>query len=136
VVELFVLALPARYLEIELGPHGHHLVLQLDGVRNVIETVTELDYDSAVTGARWRGRAVLPSSQLPDWRSGGRRSRGSESGMSGTGASRVNAYAIHGRGTGRRYLAAYPVPGPVPDFHRLECFGPLEPELTAVHPER
>jgi hypothetical protein len=39
---------------------------------------------------------------------------------------RFNAYAIHGVGAARRYLAHFPVPGPRPDFHRLECFGALE----------
>jgi hypothetical protein len=41
------------------------------------------------------------------------------------GADRVNAYAIHGRGPSRRYLAAFPVPGDQPDFHRLDRFGAL-----------
>jgi hypothetical protein len=35
---------------------------------------------------------------------------------------RINAYAIHGQGTARRYLALHPVLGDEPDFHRLECF--------------
>jgi hypothetical protein len=35
---------------------------------------------------------------------------------------RINAYSIHGAGDARRYLAWEPVPGEVPDFHRLERF--------------
>lgn len=34
--------------------------------------------------------------------------------------------AVYGLGEGRRYLAAFPVPGSAPDFHRLEYFGVLE----------
>jgi hypothetical protein len=41
------------------------------------------------------------------------------------GVSRVNAYAIHGRGEERRYLAAFAVPGERPDFHQLTAFGPF-----------
>jgi len=36
-----------------------------------------------------------------------------------------NAYAIHGQGSERRYLAAHAVRGAAPDFHRLECFAAL-----------
>ena len=42
------------------------------------------------------------------------------------GLAAANAYAIHGEGSARRYLAWTPVPGPAPDFHRLEYFAPLE----------
>ncbi len=42
------------------------------------------------------------------------------------GLSSANAYAMHGVAGHRRYLAAHPVRGPAPDFHRLECFAPLE----------
>jgi hypothetical protein len=41
------------------------------------------------------------------------------------GLGRVNAYAIHGQGANRRYLAAYSVGGTAPDFHRLDRFVPL-----------
>ena len=39
----------------------------------------------------------------------------------------ANVYAIHGQGPSRRYLAWHPVPGPAPDFHRLDRFPPLPP---------
>ncbi|MBY0399504.1 hypothetical protein K2X89_04365, partial [Myxococcota bacterium] len=57
---------------------------------------------------RWRGRARVPLDFLP------------------TGLCSANAYAIHGVGDARRYLAWHPVPGPQPDFHRLELFPPIE----------
>ena len=39
------------------------------------------------------------------------------------GLDRFNTYRIHGAGLARQYLAAFPVPGEKPDFHRLEFFG-------------
>ena len=59
---------------------------------------------------RWTADARLPASWLPPrpWR--------------------ANAYAIHGSGTQRRYLACHPVPGDTPDFHRLHLFPPLDLE--------
>jgi hypothetical protein len=109
VAEIFVLGDGERYLEIEMGPHGHHLVLVLEGYRNVIESGLPLDYTARIEGARWRATARVAPELLPP------------------AASRVNAYLAHGVGTARRHLAAFPVPGDVPDFHRLHCFGRLEP---------
>ena len=50
--------------------------------------------------------------------------------------SRVNAYAIRGVGSARRYLAAFPVPGEQPDFHRLAHFGVLVPRDGALAAQR
>ena len=55
----------------------------------------------------WTGRAAIPAAWLPE--------------PVGIG----NAYAIHGPPEARRYRALHPVPGEAPDFHRLECFGPI-----------
>ncbi|UCE85820.1 MAG: hypothetical protein JSU66_16070 [Deltaproteobacteria bacterium] len=107
VVELFLLGEAQRYLEVELGPHGHYLVLQLRGTRRVEASGLPLDYAVRRRGARWTGRARLPAAYLPP------------------GLRACNAYAIHGPPERRRYRAAYPVPGPEPDFHRLEFFRPL-----------
>lgn len=106
VVELFV-AHGERYTEIELGPHGHHLVLRLEGRRRAVGTLLPLDFEARIDGARWRGVARVARALLPPepWT--------------------ANAYSIHGRRADRRYLAAWPVPGVEPDFHRLECFRPL-----------
>ncbi len=95
---------PPRYTEVELSPHGHHLVLQLVGLRTVVATLLPLEFKAGIEGSRWWGRALLPFSLLPPrpWR--------------------VNAFAMHGAGDGRRHLAAFPVPGPHPDFHRLAVF--------------
>ena len=104
VVELFVAHTGDTYTEIELGPHGHFLGVLLKGERNIVSWEHEIDYQVTLDAGRWHGHACLPSTLLPrpPWR--------------------VNAYAIHGTGTRRRYLAAEPVPGPVPDYHRLQYF--------------
>lgn len=107
VAELFLLGDDQRYLEIELGPHGHHLVLELHGPRNVLRSGMALDYTASREGARWRGRARVPAAWLPP------------------SLCAANAYTIAGTGAERRYAAAYPVPGAAPDFHRLRCFAPL-----------
>jgi len=108
VVELFVAGPGDRYLEVELGPHGHYLVLQLDGVRRRAGPPLELEHgaEARVEAGRWRSAVLLPSRLLPP------------------GPHRVNAYALHGAAP-RRYLAHAPVPGPAPDFHRLERFAPM-----------
>lgn len=107
VLELFVLGPDERYTELEIGPHGHHLLLRLAGRRTIVERCLPLDVDVRRAETRWSavchlGAAVLPP---PPWR--------------------INAYAIHGAAGERRHLAWTPVPGPGPDFHRLELFPPL-----------
>jgi hypothetical protein len=106
VVELFVAGEGDGYVEIELGPHGHFLVLSLRGYRDVIRTERSIDYSARINAARWQGQARIPAALLP------------------ASPQRMNAFAIHGRGALRRYLALYPTPGASPDFHRLDCFGP------------
>jgi hypothetical protein len=106
VVELFVLGKDDRYTEIEIGPHGHHLVLQLHGRRKLVARELPLRVEVRRDGRRWTATALLSRSLLP------------------SGPHRINAYAIHGVAEGRRYLAWAPVPGPAPDFHRLEHFVP------------
>jgi hypothetical protein len=107
VVEIFLLGDDERYLEIELGPHGHFLGLCLAGRRNVIEAGIPVDFSVDRRDHRWRGEARISLKWLP------------------SAIRAANAYAIHGLGNARRYLAAHPVPGDAPDFHRLECFAPL-----------
>lgn len=113
VVELFLVGDGERYTEIELGPHGHHLVLQLDGVRRVVRARIPIAYEVTRTGDRWRGVARVDAALLPAPR-------------------RWNAFAIHGVDAARRYCAAVPVPGPAPDFHRLDAFAPWPPEGSSA----
>ncbi len=115
VVEVFV-AGPASgpagerrhpYLEIELGPYGHHLVLRFLGVRNAVERALPIDYRARLAGKAWEGEARIPAACLPPrpWA--------------------ANAFALHGRGAARRHLAATPLPGPRPDFHQPDRFPAL-----------
>jgi hypothetical protein len=109
VCELFIADAGERYLEVELSPHGHHLVLELDGVRRVVRSGLPISYRVALLSdrPRYHGLALVPLAYLP------------------ARASRANAYAIHGVGAERVYCAHRPPGGHVPDFHRLESFVPL-----------
>ena len=107
VVELFLLGDGDRYLELEFGPHGHFLALTLEGRRRIVPSDLAVEFTAERRGPRWHGRARVPLGGLPP------------------GLRAANAYAIHGEGEARRYLAWAPVPGAQPDFHRLECFPAL-----------
>jgi hypothetical protein len=104
VVELFLVGPGDRYLELEFGPGGHWLALELNGVRRIAHHDVPITYSVTHEGAGWCGRASIARGRLPDpilsW----------------------NAFAIHGSGDRRRYLAASPVPGDEPDFHRIDAF--------------
>jgi hypothetical protein len=104
VLELFLLGADGhRYLEIELGPHGHHLVLQLEGVRNIVRAPIPIQYVARRSGGRWTGEARMSRTLLP------------------AGPFRANAY----RHQGGKFYAAVAV-GPERDFHQLEKFVPFE----------
>ena len=104
VVEIFIAGVGPEYLEIELGPHGHHLVLQLADIRTPQATLLPIEFEAEVQGSRWRGHAKVPHRLLP------------------TGPHRLNATAIHGPATARHYLSVCPLPGPSADFHQPEQF--------------
>jgi hypothetical protein len=112
VVELFVAgegpADEVEYLEVELSPHGHHLVLRLAGVRKVVAAGLELDFGASIDGGRWRGEARFPRTWLPPP------------------PHRAAAFALHGEGAARRYLASISLPGPRPDFHQPHRFPLVE----------
>lgn len=113
VVELFFAEAPdrgARYLEVELGPHGHWLALAFDGYRRRRLDDLVMVHDAVIAGSRWRAAARMQANELAR-------------AIDRVGA--INAYAIHGVGAARRYLAAHPAPPgrhEGPDFHRLEHF--------------
>lgn len=111
VVELMLLGADDHYLEIELGPHGHYLLLLLEGRRNVVHQGMTMYYDAQIRADRWSGRARIPHSWLP------------------RGWDRLNAYAMYGVGTKRRHLAWQPrrgaTAGDRPDFHTLSTFARL-----------
>jgi hypothetical protein len=111
VVEIFVageaVGGKVPYTEVELSPWSHHLVLRLHGIRRVVAAGLPIDFRAWRRGTRWLGAAHLDRELLPPlpWR--------------------ANAFAIHGRGAARRYLAAVPLPGERPDFHQPERFPAL-----------
>lgn len=120
VVELFMVGAASsdgcpRYTELELSPHGHHLVLEFHGVRQVVRQALPLSFTARIDGSRWQGQALLGRSFLPSL------------------PYRANAYAIHGTGLTRRYLAMTAVVAPdekggvptLPDFHRPDLFSPV-----------
>ncbi len=108
VVELFLLGSAGHYLEIELGPHGHYLILLLDGIRQVKKRLQPRSCKTRIAGRRWQATVQVDLDQLP------------------LPFTHANAYAIHGQAAGRRYLAAFPVPGESPDFHQPHFFGSLD----------
>ena len=107
VVELFLLGRDDRYLELEFGPHGHYLALSLAGRRQLVTSDIAVEFEAERRGSRWHGRARIALEHLPP------------------GLRAANAYAIHGQAAERRHLAWHAVPGPAPDFHRLDLFPAL-----------
>ncbi|XP_016363685.1 UPF0462 protein C4orf33 homolog isoform X2 [Sinocyclocheilus rhinocerous] len=99
-----------QYLEVEVCPHGQHLILLLNGKHNAFMQQLPLSFKANIEDNKWKGEALLPWRYFPQ------------------GINKMNSYAIHGSGAGRTYEALYPVPredlqeGQGPDFHRLEYF--------------
>ena len=110
VVELFLAGPgdPRPYLEVELGPGGHHLVLRLRGTRRIVARKLPLEPQVHVTEGRWTAVVDIPDTYLPPspWT--------------------VNATAVHGVGEQRTWLSAAPLPGTTPDFHQLDAFVPFD----------
>lgn len=108
VVELFILGEDARYLEMEFGPHGHYLLLDLHGERQLVEQAMPCTYEAHIEGARWRGHATIDRALLPP------------------APSHFNLYAIHHlRAETRRRHLALAHDAAQPDFHKLSCFLPI-----------
>lgn len=112
VAEVFFLGKNEKYLEVELSPHGQHLLLLLNGVGKPFLDKMPIEYTAQIdrTKNTWNGIATIPMDYLPPH------------------VGRINAYAIHGSGLNRRYESLYPASANVsnPDFHRLEFFKPFD----------
>lgn len=108
VVEVFVVGADGTYLEIELGPRGHHLALGLTGPREVAWRARPLAVRTAVVGGWWAGEADVPAAWTPP------------------APHRVAAFAIHGTGAARTYWTSCPLAGATPDFHQPDAFPPAE----------
>ncbi|XP_040106468.1 UPF0462 protein C4orf33 homolog isoform X1 [Oryx dammah] len=93
VVEAFFLNdITEQYLEVELCPHGQHLVLLLSGRRNVWKQGLDLSFKVSRGEAKWEGSAFIPWSYFPP------------------NVTKFNSFAIHGSKDERSYEALYPVP--------------------------
>lgn len=116
VVELFIVGAEGHYLELELGPFGHHLALELSSVRCPerwclpVHVRCERAPEQRGLG-RWRAEASLARHHLPSPRD-----------AQGEVGYLLNAFACLGRGDARRHLLAAPLPGDAPDFHQPERF--------------
>ena len=113
VVELFIRGADGSYLELEIGPLGHHLALFLSGPRQVVWEGRPLRVRTAVARGLWSADAWIPRDWLPP------------------GPHALNVCAVHGarrpagpRGDGRRYLSLVTLPGLAPDFHQPALFVP------------
>jgi len=110
VVEIFFLnSITKQYLEVEVSPHGQHILLLLNGTRNMIKDELPMHYTASIdhTNNIWTGTARIPLSYLPQ------------------NVDKMNAYAIYGSDKNRVYEALYPTEKgkfPQPDFHRLDYF--------------
>ncbi|XP_037101640.1 UPF0462 protein C4orf33 homolog isoform X2 [Syngnathus acus] len=112
VVESFFLdSTTDNYLEVEICPHGQHLVLLLSGVGQAFQQELPLVFNATVIGDKWMGEALLPWIYFPP------------------NVNKMNSYAIHGSGEMRTYEALYSIPrdeiveGQKPNFHALKYFG-------------
>jgi hypothetical protein len=59
VVEVFLIWDTHQYLEIEMGPHGHHLLLALDGIRQIKQAFIPVNYEAQILGDFWQGTLFL-----------------------------------------------------------------------------
>lgn len=115
VVECFILGEDARYLEMEFGPHGHYLLLDLHGERRLLAQGMRCEYEAHISQDRrsWVGVASVPIALLPP------------------SPSHYNAYAIHTVAHIKRHMARFPNhQDDAPNFHRLDTFGALN---TSAH---
>ncbi len=102
VIEVFLLGEGGRYLELELGPHGHYWLLSLHGCRNIVSEIQPLAHEWKRGEERWEASVSIPSTALP------------------AGLCAFNVTTILGP---QRFHGSYvPLPGSTPDFHQLECF--------------
>lgn len=111
VVEAFFLNDQDDYLEVELSPHGQHLLLMLRGERNAVKQQLPISYTASIHGNKWEGDAIIPGRYFP------------------RDVTKFNAFAIHGSDPNRVYESLYPVPTgkyPSADFHKLGYFRAID----------
>jgi hypothetical protein len=129
VVEVFLAAYPGEddqpafspYLEVQVGPHGHYNLVFFLKEADFPNMDNSLELEKLPTpqinakSGRWTAEVAVPAFFLPEPVCG--------DDLSVTWM--ANAYAIHGTGDRREYLAHSPVPGTEPNFHQLGAFVPV-----------
>jgi len=118
VIECFIVGEAGHYLELELGPYGHHLAIYLSGVRSPERWCLPVDLrceraPEAKALGRWRAEARVSRALLPPPIS---------SETATTDHYRINAFACHQLKGHPRYLLASPLEGARPDFHQPTRF--------------
>ncbi len=126
VVEVFLVWDQDRYLEIEMGPHGHHLILGLDGIRQIRQAFVPVVYQSQIEGDHWQALLLLDLGHqaLKDSFVGQFKWQSMKS---------VNAFAIHQpleKPLDRRYCVAFDVAkiNEHPNFHCIDRFMQMREE--------
>ncbi len=102
VIEVFLLGDRERYLELELGPHGHWWLLRLEGRRNIVAELEPRAHSCRQEGHRWEASVRLELAALP------------------AGLCAFNVTTI--LGPRRLHGSFVPLPGTKPDFHQLDRF--------------
>jgi len=100
VVECFLVGHGGDYLEVELGPAGHFLLLSFAAPRRLADAHEALHPEISLDASGGRVELRVPSHVLP------------------ASICALNAFAI----IGGEHLAFHPVPGTAPDFHQPACF--------------
>ncbi|XP_076064328.1 uncharacterized protein LOC143038676 [Oratosquilla oratoria] len=110
VVEIFFLNDDNQYVEIELSPHGQHIVLLFKAQSETIRHSLPLKVKTTIHGDKWTGSARIPISYLPPK------------------VTKFNAYGIHGSDPNRVYEALYTAlaTDPAPNFHALQYFSDID----------
>ncbi|XP_046655409.1 uncharacterized protein LOC124348996 isoform X2 [Daphnia pulicaria] len=120
VVHLYLLGYPdLKYLEIELGPWGHYLVVFWNGYYNKVGSLdSPLKYSFNRFGSHWNGSATIPLTYLPPR------------------VYAMNAHSTHGADEKRQSNSLYPVPEgsnqSSPDYHNLKNYKFVD--LTELYP--
>jgi hypothetical protein len=121
VLEIFIVGEGGRYLELEIGPYGHYLMLMLHAPREIehqqlapdrlecLRTSSELVQES--TGS-WSSEGLINNEHLP----------APYLNEEMTPYWRVNSFWCFNKGAQRYHFCAYPLPGERPDFHQPERF--------------
>ncbi|KAL3083770.1 hypothetical protein niasHT_036763 [Heterodera trifolii] len=112
-VELFFANDKGFYTEVEVGPHGHWLVLLHKGYRQCFNSGDnlQLEVKNEWKGTEWHCQLEIPLAYLPG------------------NVTKFNAYALHGSDEQRHFEALHAVTDGTltePDFHNLMFFGKLD----------